>query len=177
MSLDDPAFWLGTLFTALATAFGVVLAFALERTVERRRQDAAAYWMARHWARAMVRLNHDGLGISAVRAIIYGRTAPKRPQVQMALAEIDPRVATWWSRATECLVEAEDSFLPGSLTSKRTRAWAERIDQELERASGNWPMRPIRIDRLISSLSDPPKLSHAATRSARGRVPMRAVPQ
>lgn len=48
MSLDDPAFWLGAVVTALATAFGVFLAFALERAAERQRQDAAAFWHARH---------------------------------------------------------------------------------------------------------------------------------
>lgn len=166
MSLEDPAFWLGVLFTTLATAFGVFLAFALERAVERRRQDAAAFWLARHWGEAMARIYENGLGVTFVRAVAYGRTAPRRPAVQMALAEVDPRIATWWSKATECLFEGEDSFLPGSETGKRARAWIERIDGELERATRRVPLRSVRVDRLVSSLPSPPTLTRAATRKA-----------
>lgn len=166
MSLDDPTFWLGVGLTTLATAFGVFLAFALERAVERRRQDAAAFWLARHWGQAMARIYENGLGITAVRAVAYGRTAPRRPSVQMALAEVDPRVANWWSTATECLFEAEDSFLPGSATGKRARVWVSMIDRELERATKRWPLRPYRIRRLVASLPDAPKLTHAASRAA-----------
>ena len=167
MSFHDPAFWLGAGVTALATAFGVLLAFALERAAERQRQDAAAFWLARHWGQAMVRVYENGLGVTAIRAIAYGRTAPRRPEVQMALAEIDPRIATWWSKATECLLEAEDSFLPGSATSQRTRAWADLIDLEFQRAAGPWRGRPRRLNRLLGSLQSPPKLTHAVSRSAR----------
>lgn len=166
MSLDDSAFWLGVLFTALATAFGVFLAFVLERAVERRRQDAAAFWLARHWGYAMARIYENGLGVTIVRAVAYGRTAPRRPAVQMALAEVDPRIATWWSQVTECLFEGEDSFLPGSATGKRARAWIEQIDGELERATHRWPLRPVRLDRLITSLPSPPTLTHKVTRKA-----------
>lgn len=95
MSLEDPVFWLGVLFTTLATALGVFLAFALERAVERCRQDAAAFWLARRWGEAMARIYENGLGVTVVRAMAHGRTAPRRPAVQMALAEVDPRIATW----------------------------------------------------------------------------------
>jgi predicted outer membrane lipoprotein len=167
MSLDDLVFWLGAFFTTLATAFGVFLAFALERAVERRRHDAAAFWLARHWGQAMARSYENGLGVTIVRAAAYGRNGPRRPAVQMALAEVDPRIAIWWSRATECLFEGEDSFLPGSETGKRARAWVEQIDAELERATERWPIRSVRLDRLINSLPSPPTLTHAVTRMAR----------
>jgi len=167
MSIDDSAFWLGVLFTTLATAFGVFLAFALDRAVERRRQDAAAFWVARHWGQAMARIYENGVGVTVVRAVAYGRTAPRRPAVQMALAEVDPRIATWWSNATECLFEGDDSFLPGSATGRRARAWIDKIDAELERATRRWPIRSVRLDRLVRSLPTPPKLTHAATRRAR----------
>jgi predicted outer membrane lipoprotein len=173
MSLDDPAFWPSVLFTALATAFGVFLAFALERMVERRRQDAAAFWLARHWGQAMARIYENGMGITVVRAVAYGRTAPRRPAVQMALAEVDPRVASWWSKATECLFEGEDSFLPGSATGKRARAWIEQIDSEFSRATGRWPMRSVRLNRLANSLPNPPELTHAVTK--RDRATRRAA--
>lgn len=164
MSLDDPAFWPGVLVTALATAFGVFLAFALERAVERRRQDAVAFWLARHLGQVMARIYENGIGVTIVRAVAYGRTAPRRPAVQMALAEVDPRIATWWSQATECLFEGEDSFLPGSETGKRARAWIEQIDAELERATHRWPLRPVRLDRLLTSMPSPPTLTHRPTR-------------
>jgi predicted outer membrane lipoprotein len=167
MSLDDPTFWLSVLFTTLATAFGVFLAFALERAVERRRQDTAAFWLARHWGQTMARIYENGLGVTVVRAVAYGRTAPRRPAVQMALAEVDPRVATWWSKATECLFEAEDSFLPGSETGMRARAWIEQIEREFEKATSRWPIRSVRLDRLAKSLPDPPNLTRAAMRKAR----------
>ena len=167
MSLDDPMFWLGAAVTTVGTAFGVLLAFALERAAERQRQDTAAFWLARHWGHAMARVYEKGLAVTAVRAIAFGRTAPRRPAVQMALAEVDPRVATWWSKATECLMEAEDSFLPGSATSKRARAWVEQIDGEFERATGRWPGRSRRLTQLHGSLQSPPELTHAASRSAR----------
>lgn len=167
MSLDESAFWLGAVVTALATAFGVFLAFALERAAERQRQDAAAFWLARHWGQAMARVYENGLAVTAIRAIAFGRTAPRRPAVQMTLAEIDPRIATWWSKATECLMEAEDSFLPGSATSKQARAWVELVDQEFERATGPWIGRSRRLNRLLRSLQSPPKLTHAVSRSAR----------
>jgi predicted outer membrane lipoprotein len=167
MSLDDPAFWLGAVVTAMATAFGVLLAFALERAAERQRQDAAAFWLARHWGRAMARVYGNGLAVTAIRAIAYGRTAPRRPEVQMALAEIDPRIATWWSKTTECLMEAEDSFLPGSATSARACAWVEQVDQEFERATGPWLGRSRRLNRLLGSLQSPPTLTHAVSRSVR----------
>jgi hypothetical protein len=163
----DPTFWLGIGLTALATALGVFLAFALERAVERRRQDAAAYWLARHWGQAMARIYENGIGITVVRAVAYGRTAPRRPSVQMALAEVDPRVATWWSSATECLFEADDSFLPGSATGTRAREWVNSIDREFERATRRWPLRSYRIKRLVCSLPNPPKLTRAASRAAR----------
>jgi hypothetical protein len=167
MALDNPAFWLGAVVTTVGTAFGVFLAFALERAAERQRHDAAAFWLARHWGHAMAVMYEKGLAGTALRAIAFGRTAPRRPAVQMALAEIDPRVATWWSKATECLMEAEDSLLPGSATSKRARAWVEQIDREFERATGPWPGRSRRLNRLLGSLQGPPKLTHAAARSAR----------
>jgi hypothetical protein len=167
MYLDDLAFWLSVVVTAVGTAFGVFLAFALERAAERRRQDAAAIWLARHWGQAMGRVYENGLAITAIRAIAFGRTAPRRPAVQMALAEIDPRIATWWSKATECLMEAEDSFLPGSATSKRARDWVERIDRELDRATGPSAGRSRRLNRLLRSLQSPPKLTHPASRSGR----------
>lgn len=167
MSLDDPAFWLGVVFTTLATALGVFLAFVLERVVERRRQDAAAFWIARHWGQAMARNYENGLGITIVRGIVYGRVAPRRPAVQMALAEVDPRVATWWSKATECLMTAEDSFLPGSATSRRAREWVALVDRELEQAVGRWPLRTRRLNTLIDSLPNPPTLTHAVTRGRR----------
>lgn len=167
MSLNDPAFWLGVCVTGLATAFGVFLAFTLERAAERQRQDAAAFWLARHWGQAMARVYENGLAVTAVRAIAFGRTAPRRPAVQMALAEIDPRIATWWSKATECLMEAEDSFRPGSATSKRARVWVDLIDCEFERATGPWLGRPRRLNRLLGSLPSPPKLTHSVSRSAR----------
>jgi hypothetical protein len=59
----------------------------------------------------MARVYEKGLAGTAIRAIAFGRTAPRRPAVEMALAEIGPRVATWWSEETECLMEAEDSKL------------------------------------------------------------------
>lgn len=167
MSLDDPAFWMGAVVTAVATAFGVFLAFALERAAERQRQDVAAFWLARHWGQAMARVYENGLAVTAIRAIAFGRTAPRRPAVQMALAEIDPRVATWWSTATECLMEGEDSLLPGSATSRQARAWVELVDREFERATGPWLGRSRRLNRLLGSLQSPPKLTHAASRSAR----------
>jgi predicted outer membrane lipoprotein len=174
MSMDDPVFWLGVLFTTLATAFGVFLAFALERAVERRRQDAAAFWLARHWGEAMARIYENGLGVTVVRAAAYGRTAPRRPAVQMALAEIDPRIATWWSKATECFFEGEDPFRPGSENGRRARAWIVQIDEELEQATKRWPIRSVRLDRLVNSLPSPPTLTHAAAR--RARVTRRVAP-
>ena len=167
MPINDPAFWLGAVVTALATAFGVFLAFALERAAERQRQDSAAFWLARHWGQAMARVYENGLAITAIRAIAFGRTAPRRPAVQMALAEIDPRIATWWSKATECLMEAEDSFLPGSATSKQARAWVALVDREFERATGPWMGRSRRLNRLLGSLPSSPKLTHAISRSSR----------
>lgn len=166
MPIDDPSFWLGVLFTMLATALGVFLAFALDRAVERRRHDAAALWVARHWGQAMARIYENGIGVTVVRAVAYGRTAPRRPAVQMALAEIDPRIATWWSKATECLFEGDDSLLPGSATGQRARAWIDEIDAELERAAKLWPIRSVRVNRLVMSLPKPPTLTHAATRHA-----------
>ncbi|MDF2507556.1 MAG: hypothetical protein K0Q52_1415 [Microbacterium sp.] len=53
----------------------------------------------------------NGLGVTAVRGLICGRTAPHPPTVQIALVEVDPRVSTWWSRTAECLFEADDSLL------------------------------------------------------------------
>ncbi|TPW76793.1 hypothetical protein [Schumannella sp. 10F1B-5-1] len=165
MEFSDPMFWLGQLLTAAATGVGVVLAFTLERVAERRRQDDAAFWAARHWARATVRMYESGLLITALRGVIYGRTTLKRPEVQMLLTEVNPGVAAWWSRATECLVEAEDSWLPGSDVSRRANAWAAAIDAEFARAGRRWPVRRTRLRRLCAALPEPPRLSHRVVRS------------
>ena len=98
MSFEDPVFWVGQLITVLATAAGVLLAFTLERVADQRRQDAAAFWAAKHWARAVLRTRENGLLITGIRALVYGRSAQKRPEVQMLLTEVDPGVAEWWSR-------------------------------------------------------------------------------
>jgi hypothetical protein len=123
----------------------------------------------------MAPVYEKGLAGTAIRVIAFGRTALRRPAVQMALADIDPHIATWWSKAMECLIKAEDFFLPGSATSKRARAWVEQIDREFERATGPWPGRSRRLNQLLESLQSPPKLTHAASRSARRRMVKRAA--
>jgi len=164
MSFDDAAFWAGQLTTVLATAAGVYLAFTLDRIAERRRQDGAAFWAAKHWARAVLRTRANGLLITGIRALIYGRSVQKRPEVQMLLTEVDPGVAEWWSRATECLVESDDSWLPGSRVSQIAKAWVQAIEAELDHADNRWPRRRVRLERLRNSLPDPPKLTHRAVR-------------
>ncbi|WP_309127099.1 hypothetical protein [Microbacterium sp.] len=166
MSPGDSAFWAGQLLTTVAAAAGVLLAFALERTTERRHQDAAAFWAAKHWARAVLRTRENGLLITAIRGMVYGRSVQKRPEVQKLLTEVDPGVAEWWSRATECLVEADDSWVPGSDVSKCVRAWVEAVEAELDRAGGRWPRRRRRLERLQNSLPNPPKLTRRAVRRA-----------
>jgi hypothetical protein len=164
MSFEDSAFWTGQLLSVLATAAGVLLAFALERIAEKRRQDAAAFWAAKHWARAVLRTRENGLLVTAMRGVVYGRSVQKRPEVQTLLTEVDPGVAEWWSRATECLVEADESWLPGSRLSESAKAWVEVVEAELDRAGGRWPSRRVRFDRLQNSLPHPPKLTHRAVR-------------
>lgn len=164
MSFDDAAFGAGQLITVLATAAGVFLAFMLDRIAEQRRQDAAAFWAAKHWARAVLRTRENGMLITGIRSLVYGRSAQKRPEVQMLLTEVDPGVAEWWSRATECLVEADDSWLPGSRVSQSARAWVKSIEAELDSAVKRWPRRRVRLERLRDSLPHSPKLTHRAVR-------------
>ncbi|WP_292836624.1 hypothetical protein [Microbacterium sp.] len=164
MSFNDAAFGAGQLITVLATAAGVFLAFMLERIAEQRRQDAAAFWAAKHWARAVLRTRENGLLITGIRSLVYGRSTQKRPEVQMLLTEVDPGVAEWWSRATECLVESDDSWFPGSRVSVSAKAWVKDIESELDCAVNRWPRRRVRLERLQRSLPDPPKLTHRALR-------------
>lgn len=81
MSFEDPVFWAGQLITVLATAAAVLLAFTLERVADQRRQDAAAFWAAKHWARAVLPTRENGLLVTGIRALVYGGGVQKRPEV------------------------------------------------------------------------------------------------
>lgn len=170
--MSEWSWWLAILIPSLVTVAGVFLAFSLDRMIERRREDDAAIWAARVWARAMARRRLDGLGISLVRYVTYGRSSPTRPQVQIALRRVDPRVERWWSRVTECLVEADDPFLPGTHVGERAMAWVEQIEIEFSAFAGHLPARRTRLNRLTASLPECPVLS--ASRARLQDAPSRA---
>lgn len=128
--------------------------------------DAAALCVARHGGQAIERIYENSVVVTFIRAVAYGRVAPRRTAFQMALAERVPRIATLWSMATECLFEGDDLFRRGSAMGRRARACIDELGAELERAAELWPIRSVRLDRLVRSLPNPPKLTHAATRHA-----------
>lgn len=152
MKPDDVSYWLAIVLPAIATFAGVLLAFWLDRVAERRRQDAAAFWMARHWVRSTARNATDDLLSIALRRIFNGRSAPSRAEVQRQLSEVDPEVAWWWTNVTLNLVDTKTSSRGHSGQAERTWEWADRVDAELVKAGRAWPIRRVRLRRLTTSM-------------------------
>lgn len=69
-------YWLAILLPAVATFVAVLLAFWLDRIAERRREEVAALWAARHASAHFARLMTEAPYNSLLRLLVDGRRGP-----------------------------------------------------------------------------------------------------
>lgn len=152
--MTSVGFWIAIVLPAVATFVGVLLAFWLDRVAERRRQDNAAFWVARHWTRSLARTMAEEPHETLLRRLADGRSPFSRGDVLRMLAEVDPDLAWSWHAAVSTMLNAYKR--PGWLKTTSNgefQAKADAIDRALERAGRAWPPRRRRLQELHNSLA------------------------
>lgn len=152
-------YWLAVLLPAVATFVAVLLAFWLERVAERRRQEGATLWAARHVTAHLARLTAGAPHDAVLRLLVEGRRGPSRDDAFRRLAEIHPVLPWAWYQATNDMMssyEKQRSLWPRKLAHRELWAKAARIDEALERASKAWPLRRQRIAQLLDDFGVEP---------------------
>lgn len=153
MDMASPGFWIAIALPAVATFVGVLLAFWLERIAERRRQDNAAFWVARHYTRAIARTMTQEPHVLLLRRLTDGRRPFTRGDVFRMLAEVDPNLASSWHTAVVAMLMSYESSW---FKEKPNLAMWEKlaaIDEALQDAGRAWPPRSRRLEQLHEALA------------------------
>lgn len=152
-------YWLALLLPAGATFVAVLLAFWLDRIAERRREEVAVLWAARHATAHFARLMTEEPYNSVLRLVVDGRRGPSRQDVFRRLAEVHPALPWAWNLATSDMIssyERQRGIWPRRLENRELKEKAKLIDEALDRASKAWPLRRQRIARLLDDFGVEP---------------------
>lgn len=152
----DPAhsgYWVAIALPAVATFLGVLLAFWLDRIAERRRQDTAAFWAARHFTRRIARSRTEKPHLSLLRALADDSEPSTQQAVYRQLDEVYPPLAWAWWVALEDMHRTHERRgifkIPENVAFKDR---ANRIDLAFEQAGRAWPTRGRRLATLMDAL-------------------------